>query len=248
MNDLDVTIHGDRLEREFGDIINNHLPAYNKIWSLYIGNDGQSKMPVFTHLPAEEARKRQIFSQYHYSCFESIVSLKVICEKVKDFKIKNDISDYIQVNNDFMAFQAPTGRIIDCLEKVGASMGMPDLAKDLIDYYKQRNNILHGCKIPFSIIEGYLAIPQIKGTGEDAMKWNDKMSWDDVNQNDFDFLEDYMNVGYMRIVPEVNSALSRLITNVSDLVEKLKIKISTPLTINTNPDTSACVLLFKPLK
>lgn len=159
INGLDVTIHGDRLEREFGDIINNHLPAYNKIWSLYIGNDGQSKMPVFTHLPAEEARRRQIFSQYHYSCFESIVSLKVICEKVKVFKINNDIHDYIQVNNDFVAFQAHAGRIRDCMKKIGESMNVGDLATGLEEYYQQRNNVLHGCKIPFSIIEGYLAIP-----------------------------------------------------------------------------------------
>lgn len=130
-------------------------------------------------------------------------------------------------------------------EKIGESMKVHDLAKGLEEYYQQRNNVLHGCKIPFSILEGHFLIPKIKGAEEDSVKWNYTMSWDNIKPNDFDFLENYMNDSYRGILTEVNSALLRLITNVRALVEKLKIKVSTPLIINTTPDTSACVQLVR---
>lgn len=245
MNNLDVTKHGDRLEREFGDIINTSLGAYKTIWSLYIGNDGQSRMYSVPSLEEKENKKRKKFAQDHYSCFESIVGLKVLCDKVKSCKVSN-MHDYVHINNDFMAFQAHAGRIRDTLKRCGELLGDNNLANKLNEYYQQRNNVLHGCKVPFSIVEGAICIPRIKGAEEDSTKWNDTMTWDDVDQNNIEFLDDFMNETYREIVYEVNTALSRLISTVKTLTEKLKIKLDVPSEINAQPDTSACVLLRKP--
>lgn len=213
--ELDITKHGDALEREYAVFITTRLQAYDLIWKKYIGNDGTANLIAVSALDQDENRERQLFAQHHYSCLESIICMKLIVEE-SEARIINDITDYIHINNDFLAFQAHAGRINDCLRKCGDHFDKGNVSKDLEEYYKQRNTVLHGCKLPFLIVYGVLAIPTPKGVEEDRSRWNDKKSWKDAEQDDFDFMSSYMKETFDGIVKELNKALYNILDRVKE--------------------------------
>jgi hypothetical protein len=159
--ELDISKHGDILERNYSGLIDQRLPAYSEIWKRFIGNTGKGRMIEIPNLQEDEERKRIIFSQYHYSCFESIVGMNLLVGRISSTSI-SDIDEYVQINNDFLSFQAHAGRIRDCVRRMGELFGLDNLDKGLNDFYQQRNEVLHGCKVPYMIIEGMLAIPPIR--------------------------------------------------------------------------------------
>jgi hypothetical protein len=235
MSKLDVTLHGDSIERSYKDIIDTQLPAYNQIWSVYIGNDGSAHIPGQPQLPEEERLKRQKFSQDHYSCFESIVCLKHICERVRQIGEIKKISDYIDLNVLFFAFQAHAGRIRDCIKRLGDLMEHDDLEKDLNDFYKQRSTALHGCKIPFAIDEyGYLSIPRIEGELSNKLQWHNKMNWEDIHPENFVYLIDQIEETYRGIVNQLNKALFKIVPKIKNKVTMLKITLSAPAQLKSS--------------
>lgn len=88
--------HGDLFERTYADFIRERLPGYEKIWASFIGNDGTSRMPEVSELDDEGQRKRGLFSQYHYTCLESIIFMKEIaCNVRSTLDSKDELQKYI---------------------------------------------------------------------------------------------------------------------------------------------------------
>jgi len=217
---LEISKHGDILEQHYYSIIEQHIPAYEEIWTRYIGNNGKAKLIHIDNLSAEESKKRILFSQYHYSAFESIVCIQELINDVDNIELR-DIKNYVRLNNYFLSFQAHAGRIRDCVKKMGECFDVNDLYMILDDFYQQRNEILHGSKIPFLIVDGFYAIPLIKGSDEDAEKWHDKMGWDDIQNKDqnYKFINDHMTESYREILKLLNRCLYHLLPYIKQIVE-----------------------------
>jgi hypothetical protein len=115
---LDISVHGDILERYYASFIRENILAYEEIWMRYIGNNGTAQMIDWPSLDDEEKKKRKLFSQDHYSILESLVCLKRIVE-TKLFFSPDKLEEYLDLMNLFFAFQAQAGRIKDCIGYLG---------------------------------------------------------------------------------------------------------------------------------
>ena len=219
---LDIAVHGDILEKNYALFIRAYIPAYEQIWMRYIGNDGTAQMMNLPALTEEENKRRKLFSQYHYSLLESSVCLKRIVE-TKLFFLPETLDEYLDLTSLFLSFQAHTGRIRDCIKKMGEQFTLIDLYDKLDNFYKQRNESLHGCKIPFMIIDGFISIPHIKGTDEDPLKWHDTLTWDEAEKLNFKPINDYMSVTFSQLLPVVNSCLYQLFEKIKEFVSKKNI-------------------------
>ncbi|MFZ1516498.1 MAG: hypothetical protein WAT21_13910, partial [Saprospiraceae bacterium] len=81
---MDYTIkgHGDWFEKCAVNFIQNELPAYELIWSKFIGHDGTGQMAVMMNYYAANEKLRLDFAQYHYTILESLFFMQHI---VKDY-------------------------------------------------------------------------------------------------------------------------------------------------------------------
>src|SRR5258706_1391251 len=96
---------GERLESTYKDFITQNISAYEQLWGKFIGHDGRGRMIVVPNLPELEQEKRTNFSEYLYTCIESFICMKHICES--DITVNlSEASQYISVLNSFIAFQA----------------------------------------------------------------------------------------------------------------------------------------------
>jgi hypothetical protein len=218
---LSLQSHGDVLERTYSEFITINFPSYSQIWSEYIGNDGSATLLPATGLNQKEQSDREYFSQYHYTIAESMICMQEIIDQINKLEIK-EVKSYLSINNLFLAFQAHTGRVRDCLNNIGYIFNLHDLSKDLDDLYRKRNNALHGCKIPFMIIDGFVMLPDIQGDDQSGNKWNDKKLWSDVDLDDSNssFLNDFLETSFRDIVAGTQSGLSRLYTEVHKFVKE----------------------------
>lgn len=223
-----ISKHGDVLEQAYNELLLGKLPAYVEIWSRFIGNDGTANLIEIPNLDDQETKKREIFSQYHYSAFESLIGMKLIADNIDKIDLTS-IEGYISANNEFLAFQAHTGRVHDCLKKMGTIFRLQELEKELYDYYQQRNEILHGCKIPFMIIEGLLAIPAIMGRDQDPSKWHSDKSWNEVKPEEFAFLSEYLSETLDGITKLLNKALYKLLPKIIDFVQSKEFVLDIPI-------------------
>ena len=117
----DISKHGDILEQTYSELLFGKLPAYVEIWNRYIGNDGSANLIKIENLDEKETKNREIFSQYHYSAFESFVGMRLIADNIDQLDLTS-IEEYIRANNEFLAFQAHAGRIHDCVKKMGEAI------------------------------------------------------------------------------------------------------------------------------
>ncbi len=223
----DISIHGDVLEKAYHDVLLGKLPAYIEIWNRYLGNDGTANLIEIPNLDEQEKKDREIFAQYHYSSFESLVCMRVIADDIDKIDL-TVIEGYINANNEFLAFQAPAGRIHDCVKRMGNLFGCQDLERELYDYYQQRNEILHGCKIPFIVIEGLLAIPSIMAEKQDSNKWHSNKLWSEVESKDFAFLSEYLSETFDQIGQLLNKTLYRLLPKAIGLVKSKNFQLQIP--------------------
>ena len=238
---LDIAAHGDILERSYSTFIRENITAYEEIWKRYIGNDGTAHIIDLPALTEEEKKKRKLFSQYHYSLLESVICLKRIVETKLSFSPVN-IEEYLDMITLFLAFQAHAGRIRDCIKEMGNQFKMPNLHSHLDDLYQQRNTTLHGCKLPFKIIDGSISIPLIKGVDEDPSKWNDTLTWDEAEKLDFKPIKDCLSDTYLQLLPVVNRCLYQLLEKIKEFVSKKNIDYKSFMSLLTSetPPTSGC--------
>ncbi len=209
---MDLAAHGDVLERDNADFIKSSLPGYARIWAEYIGNDGSSRPAPTpgTSLGEEEARKRSLTSQHIYTALESVLALRRLAAAQLPTTTASG-TDLLDVANLMLLAHAHMGRIRDQVKKLGELWGLPLLAGPLEDYYQRRNTVLHGAKVPFSIIQGATIIALPAEDDADANKWGDKRStWTDCGKAEREFLDQYLAESAGRLATIVNSALEKV--------------------------------------
>jgi len=227
--DWNIKIHGDKLEIEFADFIESKMSYYKQIWELYIGNNGadnEAKIAEIPGLPENEREKRIKFSEFHYTCLESIVCMNAIVEKSKEYSVEN-ISKYINILNDYIAYGAHIGRLRDNLKMLWAlllnidmddssSNNRPvfDKIRDLSYYWKQRCIIVHRKKLPFSISANnkLLSVTTIKLNN--ATFNNSNWLWKDMTNTDIEDVNNYFEETFKDIVKITNDTILKEMHNV----------------------------------
>lgn len=223
-NEFGLKRFGDKLEKKYSTLIDERLSAYELIWKLYIGHDGRGRYINIPHLADNEKIRRDNFCQFHYTCLESVICLSHIKDSITTQKTAS-FENYLDVINKLLAYQAHTGRIRDLLKEMGILFDIPNLHKELEEYYQQRNEVLHGRKLPFLEIAGDYAIPRIKGAEPNDKNWHDKKSWFDVSPEDFIFLSDYFKENFDKITKLLNASLYAILEKITDVVKYLDIDI-----------------------
>lgn len=217
--------NGDLLESKFCDYIRSNIPAYEDIWGRYIGHDGYGKMITISHLSNDGSSKRTNFAEFNYTVLESILCMKLISEKAL---LITDIDSYLETMNYFISFQSHAGRIRDNVKGM-LNLIIPEKSNELLqlleDFYQQRNNILHGRKLPIRLEEGLILIPAIQGNEEHSNKWNSKMKWEEIVQTDLRFISDYLVETLQETCSKVNSIFYNLVEPIKKIIDTNKIEI-----------------------
>lgn len=206
---------GDLLESTYAEFIEERLPGYRLVWSEYIGNNGNSKLPKLVDMDDTASNNRDFHSQYQYSCLESVICMKIIIEKFNALNIGNlsnphQQENYLDAVNLFVAFYAHIGRVRDLIKKIGELWNQGSLFLPLNEYYKKRNNVLHESKLPGWLICGVLYILPPEGEKNDANKWGSNRKW---NNADPDFCEpatEHLAEVFEEIAQLVNNAFCKL--------------------------------------
>ncbi len=231
----DINKHGDKLEKEFADFINNYLSYYKKIWELYIGNNGTEDKAKIAEIPnfstdENDYPKRIKFSEFHYTCLESIVCMQAIVIKSKEYSVET-MDKYINILNDYIAYGAHIGRLRDNLKMLWALLldidmndkrsnknPVFDKIQDLKKYFEQRCIIVHGKKIPFSISENNKLLG-IKSTILKKETFNSNWLWNDMTNTDIVDLGNYFEETFNDIVKIANDIILK------EIYEKIKSSI-----------------------
>lgn len=161
--------NGDLIEQHFADRINKVIPAYTKLWAEYIGNDGKANalpMPK-TKKNAEESREK--YWQRFYTILESLAICWDIEEELHQIKNITSFKVYAKNLNQWMAFYSHMGRIHDMVKRTAEELKRDDLLKPFDDYWKERNIVLHGPKVPMKLVYNELAVASL---GESPRDWN----------------------------------------------------------------------------
>lgn len=226
--DWNIKIHGDKLEMEFADFISSEMSYYKQVWELYIGNNGtenEAKIADIPGLTENEAKKRIKFSEFHYTCLESIVCMNAIVEKSKEYSVES-ISKYINILNDYIAYGAHIGRLRDNLKMLWALLLNYDLSRivpfynlsnsekrtmknklsSFEDYYEKRCIVVHGKKLPFSISENnkFLSVKAIKLNNS---TFNANWLWNDMTNTDIADVSSYFEETFKDIVKIANDTI-----------------------------------------
>ena len=241
-----LRLHGDFLEREFSQFIEENLPAYSLIWRTFIGNDGTAHMAklFYDHKGKkresveETGLQRTNLSEYIYTCIESIILLNHIIKK--DFKLKGNFDDFFDLQNNFLAFHANSGRIRDNIKAILTLYGKDKVdetklnttvsawLQTLEDYYQQRNAVLHGKKLPFGEFDGNFLIIIPEGDVSNPMLWKSSKSWDDVSEADLEYCIDYLKETFRGIVVRVNGILFNVFKILEDVQRKKNLFLDDP--------------------
>jgi hypothetical protein len=178
---------GDDLERHFGKRILNTVPSYATIWATYVGNDGKQNSFPMRGADAAAHKRREIFWQYLYTLFESLALSWEIEEQFKKRGQINNQGDYAQNMNSWIAFYAHLGRIHDMAERITVQLNQETLFAPFDPFYESRHIALHGIKVPMCWVENVLCAPNL---GEEKRQWHTKMTWKELDKDDFVFLSE----------------------------------------------------------
>jgi len=219
---------GDYLEVNFKDTIRQLLSNYETIWGSYIGHDGNGRMINVDGLTGDEKRSREKFAEHFYTCMESIICMNSLAEDCNTVDIKKP-NEYINLLNSFMSFQAHAGRVRDnaikLLNLYFNQERVNELITQLEDVYQQRNQVLHGKKLPVRIDESLVLIAPPMGKEDRPEKWNSGMSWSDFHYLDFDFIKDYLKLTVDQVSTAYNNLLGNLIGPILDVVKDKNINL-----------------------
>lgn len=224
---------GDYLELKFKDTIRQLIPNYETIWGSYIGHDGNGRMINVIGLTAEENTRREKFAEHFYTCMESMICMNYIAEEYTITDLTNP-SEYLNLLNSFMAFQAHAGRVRDnSNELLGLHFTndrVNELMPQLEDLYQQRNQVLHGKKLPVRIEESLVLIAPPMGKEDRPEKWNSKMNWTEFPESNFEFISEYLKSTVTEISNAYNNMVGNLITPILDIVKTNGIKLDEIIT------------------
>jgi hypothetical protein len=181
--------HGDPVEREYSKFLDERLPSYAKLWSYFVGNDGNSQlMPV--PLNDEHSTLRHQVNQFTYSCIESAIVARrcearataIAASYAHKHKLAAD--EYLDLSEALFSYYTQLGRVRDLVEKLGIAIKLPGLASELDEYFKQRSNVLHEARVPLMLTGDALGITPPEGAVEASDRWGKNKLW--AMQDDLD--------------------------------------------------------------
>lgn len=229
---------GDYLENNFRDEIRQLISNYETIWGKYIGHDGNSRMINVDGLSNTEIKDRINFSEYFYTCMESIICMNVIATECTTVDI-NAPKEYINLLNGFMSFQAHAGRVRDNALKLlrlhFTHERVQELMSQLEDVYQQRNQVLHGKKLPIRIEESLVLIAPPMGQEEGPEKWNSSMNWSEFLESNFTFISEYLESTVAQISQAYNNLAGNLIEPILKIVREKGINLDNEVNEVTTP-------------
>lgn len=239
---LEISNHGDNLEKEYSDFIKTNIPNYEIIWRMYIGNDGHNHLINTNKLSVTENKDREFFSQFHYTALESFISINETLNEIKEFRVdsNNKVKSLLKLFNSFLLFWALVGRFNDNIKKIQDNLKKINLIIDLDDFYQTRNQILHDRKIPYLIIDKEIMIPKVQVSNQSDKDWNEWSSWFDMNPERYVTLTEFLDTSYLELLKTYNSILSKILDRIKDICTKKNILLvpSNEELYKNNPDSS----------
>jgi hypothetical protein len=240
-----LSIGGDPLERAYASFLNERLPSYERIWSHFIGNDGQSEMPTVPGLSDELDRMRQKVNQFSYSAMESALGASRCRDQVEAIVSRTaseealSAHDFLDLSTQLLAFYAHLGRIHDLVEKLGFSIRLPDLARPLKEYYQQRNNVVHEARLPMIFLDGSIGVVPPEGLADDSQRWRKNQmwtsKWDSIHAELVSLISDTFEGVLRNLESAFATAFSSLMSSPLVAVANLLELPAKPLNIATAP-------------
>lgn len=178
--------HGDLLEQEYSDFIQQNFKTYESVWKLYIGNKGDNTKADIPNFPIENDIKRESFSQHTYTILQSVILLSRLKDNSIFSKVTlHNIEEVLDLQDTLLLFFTHFGRIRDnvrdaskCLFKAPVS----EITNQLEEFYHKRHILVHGKMIPLLITsDNNISIPILSKSTEDQSGWNHKFhTWSDA--------------------------------------------------------------------
>lgn len=248
---LKISIHGDWLERKAASFIMNKIPAYEKIWTIYIGHKGEGEISDINTTDDDLLGKRQIFSQHHYTILESIYFMNLISKSLSDKNFETDpFERYIHSMIKIQAFFSYVGRLKDnlakCYSLFFSRVEFNEKISKLEEFWHARNIVLHGKKIPISINDsGMILMPKIKKSKNDQDGFGFDTMWDEVTIDDLSDCGIEIQRLFIDFTKIVSTLLDDLFVKVKFYVDHSDLKlilnekfIENPLTYSNPPSSS----------
>lgn len=237
----EISKHGDLLEREHSQFIVEKMEAYGKIWQIFIGNQGGAQMAKISNISNSLSELRIQFSELNYTIFESIVCMKRIHDRHKAVVEVHKLDDSIDLLNDFIAFMAHAGRARDSAMNICQLLfGKNEtISTQLVEWYEQRNSVLHGKKLPFSIEDGLYKIARPKGA-EQRNDYYNNQTWTEANNFTFEFIADFIVQNFEEMTCIINKIMHTWFSNIKQRMSDEGLRLASPpssLTINGNIST-----------
>ncbi len=228
--------NGDWLEQQAAEFITANIPAYELIWQIFIGHQGDGKMAIINNINSVDRDTRESFSQHHYTILESLYFMQLIVDDESKTPQIKTFNDYRVIINQLMAFQAYSGRLRDNMEKCFSLMASKEEARKasekLDTFYHQRHVFVHGRKVPFVIDADQLfRIATIKKNTTTKVGYGLGMPWESVSPDDLVFLEDALKSLIDELKPVVQSLLAHLFSFVKSFIESRGLSIASPFQI-----------------
>jgi hypothetical protein len=211
---LSLKENGDILEQKYYNDIIIKFIQYEELWKIFVGNDGKAQIIKSGDQGIDNFRKD--IAQHSYTIYESLVCLFRIANASNEIK---SIDDYLDENNNFLLFQTHCGRIRDCVHKIGIKLKLGNLEENLIDFYKCRNHVLHGKKIPFTIIEEMFVLPIVEGKEFNENYWKDDLLWEEVQKTEKEFVKDIYSELFDKMIFCLNSIYSKVLSKIKNSPE-----------------------------
>lgn len=206
---------GDLIERGNASWIRDNIPAYEKIWQRYIGNNGRGQPLKIEGLETSVQVRREKFYQAHYSMMVALLQLRNICDEYNvslgQVKEENFVTQYLQVLRDVMAFMCFLGWVRDMMFRIDSALQLHDrVAKRFQTFYEQRNNYLHSAILSQRIDgDGLLSMAVPAGNTELGSDWFSKSLWSESDSKRFLLVPDFMRETLQKLLSEVNVALNQ---------------------------------------
>jgi len=220
MNNLkfDLQLHGDLIERNKYDFINQNLPNYQCFWSSFVGHNLKGYIASSNLSDKDDVEKRKIIAGLNYSIMQNLLSLDKRVSNIKNFNFDSRNADsHLELKELINGYIIDYGVIVDREEKMLLKLFNASDVKvylTLSNKYKAtRNSLQHDNDITIIMDEEFIAIPIItEHTNIQDVSWFKR--YDDKN---IVYIVDYVEDSYKNLVQEVNS-------NISKIHEELKVK------------------------
>jgi hypothetical protein len=189
---------GDLFERSHAAWLREHLRGYEDVWGRFIGNDGHNCALPLIGLDHETTEARKKFCQSHYSLALYARLIFDVTDEALD-RIRANTSpesrkscdEYLKNSRTITLFLALLGQICDMVEAIAASLKDNEIAEKISAFAKERNNAIHGARIPMSGDHVGLKIAVI-ARSEDAPGFSNDRLWESVSVHDFHYFEDWL--------------------------------------------------------